>query len=320
MIKLFVKAICVLIIGVLWVGCSSDGTSSADQTESISTLNAEIDSLKAVVSSNERIIKIYRDSIALLKYPADQRLAKIKALIKDEDYAEASSQIAKLQSVFPNSSEAEECNALQNEINLKIEAKEAERQRVLALGFKALKTESRINVGYNTVTISNISVDKTFVHDTYGTYSGSSWYYNTADRGNKYITAAMSVTSTSKNPNIPTLAFYNVKGNLLELQGVFRIEMARWDDYGTYLGNYNDNNNDFSKVSTVKFKLGCELPEEDFSKPYIVVLKKDNTHSRSVNRFHTPPVSYSGEHSYPQVLTLDDFEDGNYVAVKIANL
>ena len=98
------------------------------------------------------------------------------------------------------------------------------------------------------------------------------------------------------------------------------VDLARWEDYGTYLGNEPDLNNDFSKVDNVKFKVGCELPESDFSNPYVVVLKKENTQVRHYERFRNPPVYYSGYAEYPQSLTLEDFSDGKYVAVRIANL
>ena len=298
---------------ILLMSCNSDKTY-------ISQLQQQIDSLSNVVANKESMIKQQHDTIVLLKYPADQRLAKIKALISEENFSEAKSEIASLQTVFPNSSEAAMCPALAQSINTKQAEIEAEKERIRALGFKALKTSSNVSIDYNTVLISKISIDKQFVHDVYRTYSGSSWYYNTADRGNKFITAEMSVTSTSKDPNIPTLAIYSIKGDKLNFEGTFRIEMARWDDYGTYLGNEHDNNNDFSKVSTVKFKLGCELSESIFSKPYMVVLKKTNTQSRHYERMRNPPIYYSGTTGYPNMLNIDNFNNGDYVAIKIANL
>ena len=188
------------------------------------------------------------------------------------------------------------------------------------MGFKALKPQTKVFIGYNTVTFSNISVGNKFVHYVYSTYFGSEWREHTADRGNKYITAAMDVTSTSKNPDIPTLAFYSIHGDILELEGIFRVDMARWSDYSTYLGNEPDLNNDFSKVSTVKFKLGCELPNSLFSKPYIVVLKKCNTQIRNEEQLRNPPIYYYGSPGYPKTLNISNFNDGDYVAVKIANL
>lgn len=283
-------------------------------------LQSKVDSLTNVVSTQQSLIASMQDSIRVLQFPADQRLAKIQQLIAQESYAEAKSEIGALKSYFPNSQEAAQCQSLTETIDTRLAAIEAEKERIKALGFKALKPQSKVTIGYNTVTFSGISVGNKFIHDVYPTYTGSEWREHTADRGNKYITVAMDVTSTSKNPDIPTLAFYSVNGGTLKLEDTFRVDMARWSDYGTYLGNEPDLKNDFSKVSTVKFKLGCELPESDFSKPYIVVLKKVNSQVRNEERMRNPPIYYYGDAGYPQSLTIDDFNGENYVAIKIANL
>lgn len=307
---LFLALICV---AALLSACSGGGASSETQHK--------LDSLTNVAANQEARIKQLRDTVEMLQFPADQRLAKIKELIASENFSEAKSSIEKLQSLFPNSEEAKSCPALRSQIDSRLTEIEAEKERIKALGFKALKPESKVTVGYNNVTFSSISTGNKFIHDVYPTYGGGSeWREHTADRGNKYITAAMDVNSTSKNPDIPTPAFYSVHGSTLKLEGTFRINMARWSDYGTYLGNEPDLKNDFSKVSTVKFKVGLELPESGFSKPYVVVLKKENSQVRNEDRMSNPPIYYYGEANYPQTLTLNDFTDGNYVALKIANL
>lgn len=305
------------LLGSIWalslVSCGSGSSTTSE-------LQSKVDSLSNLVAEQQVTISSMHDSIAVLQFPADQRLAKINQLIADESFADAKKEISALQSFFPNSQEAAQCQSLTERINSKIAAIEAEKERIKALGFKALKTQLKVNINYNTVTFSGISVGNKFIHDVYPTYTGSEWREHTADRGNKYITAAMDVTSTSKNPDIPTLAFYSIHGSNLSLEGTFRVDMARWSDYGTYLGNEPDLRNDFSKVSTVKFKLGCELSEDVFSKPYIVVLKKANTQIRNEERMRNPPIYYFGVAGYPQSLNIDDFNDGNFVAIKIANI
>lgn len=283
-------------------------------------LQNKVDSLANIVKEQENIIKLQRDTIFTLQYPADQRLAQIKRLISEEKFSQAKSEISELQNIFPNSSEAADCPALLQSISEKEAAIAAEQERIRALGFKAIKTESTIKIGENTVTFSNFNIGNKYIHDVYPTYTGSEWREHTADRDNKYISYSMDVKSTSKNPNIPTLAFYSIHGGELTLEDTFRVDMARWQDYGTYLGNEPDLNNDFSKVSTVKFKVGCELPEQDFLNPYIVVLKKANTQTRYYERMRNPPVYYTGPTGYPQNLSLEDFTNGDYVAIKIANL
>lgn len=302
----------ITVCSMAFVSCGS-GVSSSE-------LHTKVDSLSSLVTIQKATIAAMHDSIAVLQFPADQRLDNIKKLIKAESYVDAKMEIDALQSYFPNSKEAAECSSLTERIDSKLAAIEAEKERIKALGFKALKPQTKVTIGYNSVAFSDIATGNKFIHDVYPTYTGSEWREHTADRGNKYITAAMDVTSTSKNPNIPTLAFYSIHGSRLSLEDTFRVDMARWSDYGTYLGNEPDLKNDFSKVSTVKFKLGCELPEEVFSKPYIVVLKKANTQVRNEERFRNPPIYYSGNAGYPQTLNIDDFNNDNYVAIKIANI
>lgn len=303
----------IAIFPITIVCCGDNATATLE-------LQEKVDSLTNLVTAQQACISAMRDSITVLQFPADQRLAKIKQLISEESFDDAKNEIAALQAYFPHSQEAAQCPALIESINTKLAAIEAEKQRILALGFKALKPQTKVTVDYNTVTFSSFSVGNKFIHDVYPTYTGSSWYEHTADRGNKYISCAMDVTSSSKNPNIPTLAFYAIQGDQLIQKGVLWVQMGRWQDYGTYLGNERDLKNDFSKVSTVKFKLGLELPEADFKAPYIIVLKNANTQVRHYERLRNPPVYYEGNAGYPHTLTIDNFSNGDYVAIKIANL
>ena len=313
MYNLFKIILAVTSIPLLLLTSCSRGCNTVD-------LQSTVDSLTNVVASQQAQIKSMRDSISILQFPADQRLAMIKRLIADESFIEAKKEIAALQSYFPNSQEATQCPSLIESINSKVAAIEAEKERIKALGFKALKTQTKVTVGYNTVVFGSFSIGAKFIHDVYPTYTGSSWYEHTADRGNKYISCAMDVTSSSKGPDIPTLAFYAIQGDKLVKKGDLWVQMGRWQDYGTYLGNEHDLKNDFSKVSTVKFKLGLELPDADFSAPYVIVLKKANTQVRHYERMRNPPVYYEGNAGYPQTLNIDNFSNGDYVAIKIANL
>ena len=108
----------------------------------------------------------------------------------------------------------------------------------------------------------------------------------------------------------------------MTLEGTFMTKFARWSDYGSYLGNYHDNINDFAKTSSVRFKLGCEVSEDVVRKPYALVLKKENTLTRNTEKFENPPVSYIGHVDYPSTMKPNFFTvDGSvFVVVKIANL
>ena len=52
----------------------------------------------------------------------------------------------------------------------------------------------------------------------------------------------------------------------------------------------------------------------------MIVLKKANKLARYTHAYDDPPVTYSGDMEYPSSLSIDDFNNGEYVAIKIANL
>ena len=275
------------------------------------------------------IEKKYQDSIAslrielqhaqqqieLLKYPANQRYSHILSLFETKEYEKVRAEIAELKRVFPQAKENDDCKEILNKVKSAEAAKKAEEERVKALGFKAINEHSTIKIGYNTVTLSRINVSNQFTFDAYD----DRWFYRDADRGSKYVTMQMSVTSSDHNPNLPQFAIYVISGDKMKFIGTFDTKFARWRDYGAYLGNYHDSSNDFSKVSTVKFKLGMQVSNEQLAKPYAIVLMKKNVLSYHYERFDNPPISYIGTADYPVSLSLKDFTS-NYVLIKRYNL
>lgn len=260
-------------------------------------------------------LKDARQQITLLSFPADQRMQKAKDLIESGELEKATMEIEQLKRLFPNSPEASSSSMLLSKIEQLKEAKRKEDERIKALGFKAIQEQQTVKVDYNTVTYSSISTGNTFVFDAYD----DRWFYRDADRGNKFVTMQMSVTSTSHNPQLPELALYTISGDKMVLEGTFDTEFARWRDYGAYLGNYHDSSNDFSKVSTVKFKLGLQVGIEKLSKPYAIVLKKKNVLSYHYDRFKNPPISYNGSADYPSTITIEDFKT-KFALIKRYNL
>lgn len=322
---LFPSPIVLLLITALVSSC---GVSSSDYAQLEKTYNAiknECDSLKqntvelnTKIKNDNVLIKVLRDSISILSFPANQRIEKIRSLITEEKYSDAKKEITKLTNVFPNSKEAKETTELLDKITGLENKKILEEERRKALGFKGIKAVASCKIGYNKIDVSNITIGNTFTFDSYDSY----YHYRTADRGNKYITAVMKITSESKNPQLPQPAIYSIVGDKMKLVGRFTVEFARWDDYGSYLGNDHDFGNDFAKTSSVRFKIGEEVSDEVIKKPYAIVLKKENVLSRNYERFNDPPISYNGFVDYPYQLTLEDFskESSNYYVLKIANL
>lgn len=288
-----------------------------DQTE-FKKLKIERDDLAAKVNECNAVIQALRDSVTMLAFPADQRLSKINSLVSSGDYTAAKQEIARLTSLFPESKEAKATPAIIEKIDRLIVQKKAEEERIKALGFKALKASMTFKIDYNTVELTSISVGNTFTFDSYG----DSYFYRSADRGNKYVTAAMKITSQDKDPKLPQLAIYSISGDTMTKVGNFDTEFARWKDYGTYLGNTHDFGNDFAKTSSVRFKIGEEVSEDIVKGPYALIMKKENGLSRNYDRFANPPVSYTGYVNYPSTLRLEDFtkEGSEYIVVKIANL
>lgn len=255
------------------------------------------------------------DKIEILSFPADQRLTRIGELFNSGDYAGVKKEAAELKRVFPNAKENDSSNEYLKKIEAIETAKKAEEERIKALGFKAIAQRTSFQIGYNKVTISGINVGNIFTFDDYG----SSYFYRTADRGSKYVSMSMTITSTDHDPNLPQLALYSINAGKMTLQGKFQTEFARWSDYGAYLGNYHDTRNDFAKVSTVRFKLGLQIEDEILQKPYAIVAKKENALTLSYERFENPPYSYIGSVSYPSTLEVSDFTE-QYFLVKLTNL
>ncbi len=293
----------ILFVSLLFlIGCSSNN-------------NGSDESLKLQIEVLTKENKKLKETVEALKYPASDRLAHIKSLISENKFNEARSEMAKLKELFPMSDEAKEIDIQSDIIKTKEEGIKAEEARIKALGFKVLKEETTVQVGYNKITIGNFSIAQTFTYDSYD----SRYFYNTADRGNKYISSRITITSSDKDPKLPMIWAYSVDGDQLKLIDNFILRFARWEDYGTYLGNYSDNGNDFSKTATIAFKIGLEASDEILRNPIVILLGKTNCMSRSYERFRNPPISYlSSDCDRLEILTIENIKE-KFVVVKILN-
>lgn len=297
----------IIIACFMLVSCNNTPNSNPKEEE---TRN-EIDSI-AILQQQIAELQL---KVEQLSFPADQRLAEIKNLVNNNEYDVALERISELKKLFPNSDEAQSALELVEIIEQKKAEIIAEQKRIKALGFKAIKQTQTLLIDYNKITLSNISIGRTFVFDAHG----DEWYYREADRGNKYVTMAMAITSESKNPNIPQFAIYKINGDKLEFEGTFTTRYARWSDYGSYLGNYHDSRNDFSKVSTVQFKLGCEVSETTTKGSFAIVVMNKNILVEQYERFNNPPQYWAGSAHYPKILSLESFEK-EYTLIKVYNL
>lgn len=183
---------------------------------------------------------------------------------------------------------------------------------IIAIGFDSLKVSSTVNIDYNKIVISKVNNQKEFRFGYYTEYN-TYWTYKSCDRDCKYFTADLAVTSESKTPLLPEFAVYYIKDKEMLLVGKCAMEFANWTSHATSIGLYHDNNNDFAKVSTVKFKLGVQIPDSIVSKSYVLVARNENTSSRVSNGYDAP--RYSRVYDFPKRITNYNFNKNEYLVL-----
>lgn len=239
-------------------------------------LQSTVDSLNNVVASQQAQIESMRDSICILQFPADQRLAKIKQLISENAFPEAKKEIADLLSYFPNSQEAIQCPNLTESINAKIAAIEAEKERIKAQGFKVFKDNLSCSDNEENYSFSGFTFGRTFTFDN--CYDVDEYSYRTADKDNTYLLFSLRMSTKKKYASPPSIYIYEVSGDKLKRLTYCMEEYASWTSYGAKIGNYSDDSHDFSKVNSVNYKFAGEINQQDAKKPLFVIFSK-NGHS-----------------------------------------
>lgn len=266
-----------LIILLLLTNCV--GTSVHNTVvEERDKLIKQVDSLNdVIIYLNKRNLNL-SDSIKILSFPAEQRFFEIEQLIKNNELDKALIRIKQLQQIFPNS---EEASKLPNQISI-IEKKKAsikaEENRRKALGFKIFKDQSQIIVKEDNdivkCSFSNFHFGKNYEFDYI--QDVGEYRYRDADKDNTYILADLSLTTESKYAYPPEIYACAILDGKLKMIGYFLSEYATWETYGAYIGNYSETSHDFSKVNTVKYKLGAQISKEETKKPIVVLMAKNN--------------------------------------------
>lgn len=212
------------------------------------------------------------NKIEILSFPADQRLLHIGELFNSGDYSSVKKEVAELKRVFPNAKESESSNEYLKKIEAIEAAKKAEEERIKALGFKAFKDNSTAKFDNTTYSFSGFTYGRTFtfeyVHDV------NEYSYEVADKGHTYILASLSISTKENYASNPKVYACEIKdGNLKEIDD-FRIEYASYNTYGASIGNYSETSHDFSKVSSVKYKMAAQIPQSYTSKPIVIIVRK----------------------------------------------
>ena len=232
------------------------------------------------------IEKKYQDSIAVLKnqleqanaqikvlrFPADQRLNQIAELFNAQEYDKVRKEIKDLRDVFPNAKENAEAEKYSEKVAAIEAAKKAEEERIKALGFKAFKDNSTAKFDNTTYSFSGFTYGRTFtfeyVHDV------NEYSYEVADKGHTYILASLSISTKENYASNPKVYACEIKDGKLKEIDDFRIEYASYNTYGASIGNYSETSHDFSKVSSVKYKMAAQIPQSYTSKPIVIIVRK----------------------------------------------
>ena len=162
------------------------------------------------------------------------------------------------------------------------------------VALSSLKPTSTVNIDTLGLRIkfTRMDVGKRWVFDRYG----DRYYYRDADRGSKYITIIADVSSEGNKPDLPSVDVYTLVDSAFYYLSSLEWKFYRWRDYGAYLGNYADNNNDFAKTETVKFTLGVPIEDHLFEdRDLFFVVGTEDCYFRRYDKFDNPPYSYVGK-------------------------
>lgn len=281
----------ILFASVLCAACTNGPTQ-----KDVDNLKHTIDSISNVSAKRAETIKILRDSVEILSFPADQRLVEIDSLVASDNFDAARKKISNLKKVFPKSQEAKTCEAILASIEAKEAAIKAEEERIKALGFKAFSDNLVVKLDDITCSYSGFTFGRQFTY-SYCPDVGEYRYLN-ADKNNIYILANLSLSTKSNYASPPDMAVYSIHGDVLEQIATFFEEYATYTSYGHAIGNYHDDSHDFSKVNSVKYKVAAEIPNTITKDPLVVLISEDG------NLMNT--------------IRLESVK-GNYIVVKILN-
>lgn len=266
------KKLVVISAGVAMVSCIFSACTQTNKAD----VNARITEIEKKYQDSIKVLKKElneaNNKIEILSFPADQRLLHIGELFNSGDYSSVKKEVAELKRVFPNAKESESSNKYLKKIEAIEAAKKAEEERIKALGFKAFKDNSTAKFDNTTYSFSGFTYGRTFtfeyVHDV------NEYSYEVADKGHTYILASLSISTKENYASNPKVYACEIKdGNLKEIDD-FRIEYASYNTYGASIGNYSETSHDFSKVSSVKYKMAAQIPQSYTSKPIVIIVRK----------------------------------------------
>jgi len=282
----------------------------ASQGEEIKSLTRDIGSLK---QANNDL------SMQLEEYIQPEKLyLKGEIALSDKNWEEAANLLWEVKNKYPCSEYAQSATEKILEANKGLEEAKKRAQAEVAAqreGFKQIKPSLAFSTQKTSVRIKSSKKANQWITDRHGNY----WIYYEADKDADYYILDVDIASKEKSPSLP--AFYvGVVNDSGIITNLMRMEynFYRWENYGTYLGNYEDFRNDFEKKDTVSFTVGAQLKKDQTKgKTVIIFSDKEECFERSRKNFGRPPVMYHSSCISPGAnITAKDFIE-NYVAVRI---
>lgn len=212
------------------------------------------------------------DKIGILSYPADQRLAHIEELFNTGNYDDVKKESAELKRVFPKAKENENVKEFLKKIEAIETAKKEEEEKIKAMGYKAFKDNPTVKFDNVTYSFSGFTYGRRFTFEY--VLDVDEYSYEVADKNCTYILASLAISTKENYASNPRVyACEIVDGKLKEIDD-FRIEYATYNTYGASIGNYSETSHDFSKVSSVKYKMASQIPQSYTSKPIVIIVRK----------------------------------------------
>ena len=272
------KYIYITLVACVTISCVSQSTHDS-VLKKCDSLMVVLESEREVIKSLEHRVSSLSDSVVMYSYPANQRYDYIVDLVKNEKFDEAYTEIDNLKKIFPKSSEAQKIDAQILIIEKRKAEIKAEEERRKALGFKVFKDQSVVNTGKDNgdqvrYTFSNFHYNREFTFEYIADIE--EYYYRTADKGNTYLQADLSIYTKANYAYTPSVYVCKIVDGKLSRVGYFSCEYARFETYGAYLGNYSETSHDFSKVNTVRYKMGTQISNEESRLPLVVLMGKNN--------------------------------------------
>lgn len=272
------KYIYITLVACVTISCVSQSTHDS-VLKKCDSLIVVLESEREVIKSLEHRVSSLSDSVVMYSYPANQRYDYIVDLVKNEKFDEAYTEIDNLKKIFPKSSEAQKIDAQILIIEKRKAEIKAEEERRKALGFKVFKDQSVVNTGKDNgdqvrYTFSNFHYNREFTFEYIADIE--EYYYRTADKGNTYLQADLSIYTKANYAYTPSVYVCKIVDGKLSRVGYFSCEYARFETYGAYLGNYSETSHDFSKVNTVRYKMGTQISNEESRLPLVVLMGKNN--------------------------------------------